>query len=130
MTKTEFVTKINDTLWELEDWELVSVWNEYCNHNNCTEDYIYDMDEFDNYYRDSTPTEIVNDIDSDFDTSDDFFRCTQYGTVSFTTATDNIDKYELGDLSNYIVGNLDALGCEALQEIIDEYEDEESEDED
>ena len=124
MTKTEFAIKVNNTLWELEDDELVSVWNEYCNHNNYAEDYIYSMVKFDEHYRDSTPTEIVGDLDPNFDIDDDFFRCTQYGTVSFTTATDNIDKYELGDLSNYIVDNLNALGCEELQEIIDEYEDE------
>ena len=125
MTKTEFAIKVNNTLWELKDNELVSVWNEFCDRNSYTEDHIYSMDEFDEHYRDSTPSDIVNDIDPNFDTGDDFFRPTQYGTVSFTTATDNIDKYELGDLSNYIVDNLDALGCEELQEIIDEYEDEE-----
>lgn len=127
MTKTEFVSKVNDTLWELEDYELVSVWNEFCSRNNYAGDYIYGMEEFDEQHQGATPTEIVNEIDSDFDTGDDFFRYTLYGTVSFTTATDNIDKYELGDLSTYIVDNLDGLGCETLQEIVDEYE---SEDED
>ena len=129
MERTEFANKIHEALLDLGD-ELVAVWNEYCSKNNYMEDYVYQMYEFDEHYEGCTPTQIVTALADDFDINQDFFRFTRYGTTSFSDPTEGIDEYELDDLTSYIERTCDWLHCNALQEIIDEHEEETSEDED
>ena len=123
MERTELANRIREALLDLGD-ELVSVWNEYCLKNNYGDDYIYQMYEFDEQYEGCTPTQIVETLVDDFDINQDFFRYTQYGTKSFSDPADGIDEYELDDLTSYIERNFDWLHCNTLQDILDEYEDE------
>lgn len=59
-----------------EDWSdsyKVSAWNEYCDRNNCTDDYIYSMWDFDDLMSGRKPSEIMDLANGNFSPHDAYF---------------------------------------------------------
>lgn len=116
--------KMDDYCWS--DWELVGLWNEYCENNNYWDDRIFSMDELDDLFCGCGAIELIDKLSSNFSTSDDYFKDTIYGLESF----DNIeDVIEIDDVIEYIIDNDDNLYCDAIRDMLDEIEELEEEEE-
>ena len=87
-----------DELEELEDEELVELWNKFCENTNMFEDTIYPMDELDDVVGKMYPTDLVDEIDfNNFSENDCYFSRIGYGGYieSFDTPYEVIDEEAL-----------------------------------
>lgn len=86
-----------DELEELDDEELVEMWNDYCENNRGGEgisaNKIYNMDEIDDVLGKMYPTDLFDTIDFNrFSEGDSYFRYNDYGYIeSFDAPYDVID---------------------------------------
>ena len=113
--------KLIEILAEMND-DIVPVWNEYCDNIGYYDDRIEYMDSLDDLMCEKTATEILNDIDRDFDIRDDYFRFTIYGMESFS---DPYDVVDVDDLADYIIKNEETLYSDELVEFFEEVEEQE-----
>lgn len=90
---------------EIDDRQLKQIWNDYCD-NYCSDDFVYDMDEFDDIMCNSTPTDIANRI-----FYGDFKPCHEYfsfnGYANLVSADYLEDLISIDDLAEYIYNNQD-----------------------
>lgn len=118
---------------ELESWrtyDLVLIWNDYCEECNYMDDYI-EYNNPDEFMSGRTPSEVLNEIGSDYNINDEYAVYTIYGWESFNYETDEHCPIDIDTLANWIVDDEDGHGYDSLQDIVDEYlEEEEEEDED
>lgn len=91
-----------DKLEELNDEELVELWNKFCENNNMFDDTIYPMDELDEVVGKLYPTDLFDTIDFNrFNEGDSYFGYNGYGyIVSFDTPYDVIDVEALVEYLN------------------------------
>lgn len=101
-----------------EDEEIVDAWNMYCSKKN-KEDYrVYRMGEFDEVYREVSPSQIASDAKSSkFNPDqDDYFAYDEIGCLtSFTKVDDSDSVIELKDLAEWLIssnGKID--GCRVV----------------
>ena len=118
MDKKELVY---DLLYEMPDYELAEVWNNYCATNYGGDKYIYEMNELDYVLGHCTPTEVLETVADDFSTYDDFFRNSQedYVLHSFNVVVDNICVEWLADC---IIDDDDDFGHYDIRELLDSEE--------
>lgn len=125
-TKTK-EDRILEILKSYKEWDLINAWNTRCENYRYDDDFIYSMDELDEFFYDVKPTELLNQLSDDFRVRDDFFRCSVFGLESFNYADDVVDYEELVE---YIMKEDDDLMDAEIREILDEDEyDDEDEDE-
>lgn len=104
---------IKQELEDLKESDLVSLWNEYCYHNNYEP--IYLVDELDPSMLDLSgdALEIITRIKrdfSDFDINDKYYEIDGYG--NYNSYNDPYDKINLDDLAEAIDNEeIDTLGC-------------------
>ena len=116
---------------ELESWnvdDLVTIWNDYCNECNYMDDYI-EWNNPDEFLMGRTPSEILEQIGSDYDIRDDYAVYTIYGWESFNSTYDEHCPIDIDALADWIADDEDGHGYDSLQDIVDEYLEEEDEDE-
>lgn len=94
MKKKEMIEELLDS--ELYPFELVEIWNEYCDDNRY-EDTIYTMDEIDTYFCDCAPSTILESISGSFNPNDEYFKDSIYGVHSFDCPEYEIDIERLVD---------------------------------
>jgi len=117
MTKLE--EKIYDLLNDLTDSALVDMWNNYCEKNSYSEDYIYRMYDFDEYYKDTEPHQIASDIQGDsFDIDDQYFVVGIHGTKSYQYGLDAISAID--DLIGYIIDSRECFGNRDIEEVLND----------
>lgn len=107
-------------LERLEDYQIVSIHNEYCEHSSY-ENRVYYMSEIDELLYDRTPTEILDCLTSSFNKNDKFIVDTIYGLESYNNIEDCVDFDELADflIENGDVDNiLEANDQEIYEEFI------------
>lgn len=106
---------------EIEENDLVYIWNEYCDKNKNFDDRIFQMGELDDYVGKGYATEILDRFSDDFSIRDDYFVETIYGIESFNV----VDEYiYFDDLVEYIVRNEEDFGMDRIREIFEEDEEE------
>lgn len=96
-----------EELEELEEQEVVDLWNDYCENNNrggegiCA-NRIYNMDEIDDVLGKMYPTDLLDTIDFNrFSEGDSYFGYNGYGYIeSFDTPYDVIDVEALVEYLN------------------------------
>lgn len=110
--------KLYDILNEMND-NIVPVWNEYCYNTNYYDDIIEYMDCLDDLLCGRTATEILNEVDRNFNIADDYFCFTVYGYESFN---DPYEVVDVGALADYILDNEETLGSDELVEFFEEVE--------
>ena len=110
--------KLYDILNEMND-DIVPVWNEYCDNSGYYDDRIEYMDSLDDLLFGRTATEILNEVDRDFNVRDDYFRFTIYGMESFS---DPYDVVDVDDLADYIIKNEETLYSDELEDFWSEVE--------
>ena len=116
---------------ELESWgtdELVEIWNDYCNERNYMDDYI-EYNNPDEFMSGRTPSEVLEQIGDNYDIRDDYAVYTIYGWESFNCTTDEHCPIDIDTLADWIVDDEDGHGYDSLQDIVDEYLEEEEEEE-
>lgn len=87
------VEKIREQLLSMarsnERWDLVELWNTYCDENNCSDDMIHynDIDEMENYF--SSIADFYHCL-GEYVESDDFFAFDGYGILNSFDCLDNL----------------------------------------
>ena len=103
---------------DIPDWELVNIWNEYCDRNNLYEDRIYEMDCLDEYLDGLSPSEVIDSLSDDFATWNTFFQDGVYGLHSFGDVSNNID---IDALTDTIFDDEETYGCDEIDDYFFEY---------
>ena len=132
MTDEEKREIIENAVDNLNESDLMYIWNEYCDYNNYYEDKVYYVSELDELCYGMKPTEIISryvDLDS-----------FEYFTDGVYTegSNDLLDLIDYGALIDYIIDNEEDFDnsdiADALEEIEeeddDDWDDEEDEEED
>ena len=121
MTRYE---KIKETLENMDTAELVYAHNSYCDATNSMDDYIYNMDEFDEILSGMTPWEVARAAyySGKFCPAHDYFWFNGYGNLESDDFTQRI--IYIDDIAEYIDRNEDSLYNDDIQEVLDEYEEE------
>lgn len=116
MTRYE---KIKSALDEMSTAELVNVYNAYCDAANYMDDYIYNMDEFDEIMSGQTPWEIARcAYYGDFCPAHDYFWFNGYANLCSADYPPDIISIE--DIAQYVDDNNDDLSNCDLAEILGE----------
>ena len=124
MEKTKKYDAIMEALESMDNDDLVDINNEYCDKNNYSDDRIYRMYELDELFGDMRVTEFLEKLTDEFRVSDDYFKYGIYGLESTDLPSDWMD---ISDIADYIESHDDSLRNNEIQEILDEFEDDEEE---
>ena len=138
--KTTLKERIIDLFREMNDEEVISVWNEYCREVNKFDDEIMDAYELEEWANNSGDT--MNILNCFFFGSDEeregtsanpnrnYFKFNGYGNIIsfdyiYNQFTDEFHYVDADELAEYIAENEEAFYNDEIQEIIDEYTSEE-----
>lgn len=138
--KTTLKERIIDLFKEMNDGEVISVWNEYCIETNKFDDEIMDYYELEEWVNNSGDT--MNILNRFFFGSDEeregtsanpnrnYFKFNGYGNIIsfdyiYNQFTDEFYYVDADELAEYIAENEEAFYNDEIQEIIDEYTSEE-----
>lgn len=132
--------RIMDVLKEMDDSELVSVWNEYCYTTNRYDDEILDADRLEEWVNNSGDTmNILNRFYFGYDDYDkngsanpnrDYFTFNGYGNIIsfdyiYNSYTNEFNYIDVDDLVDYIIENEEAFYNDDIQDILDDADDDE-----
>lgn len=128
MTDAEKRDIVEGAVDNLSEWELLGIWNEYCDYNNYWDDRVYYVSDLDELCYNMKPTEIISrygDLDSY-----EYFKDGVYTEGS----NDLLDLIDYGALIDYIIDNEEDFDnsdiADALEEIEEEDDDDWDEEED
>lgn len=110
---------VEDTVNNMEDNELLEVWNRFCDNNSWDDDKIYYIEEFNDMYSCEDPLEIARMVQgSGFDANDYYFKQSCYGDL---TSDDYVSGLidDLDALIDYIIKHDDDLGSSDIREVLD-----------
>lgn len=105
---------------ELSDGELVEVWNDYCERNNCCSDEIFSLDFFDGYFENYSPSEIAQRLFNsiNFNPNDTWFGFDGLGNPrTFNYLNGEIDLEAIAD---FAVEHDYSFGIWELADILEE----------
>ena len=127
-------------LQDMDDSDLIALWNERCDECNCMDDHIYNMCEFNDICGswllpsiDNNPLDIIDRVQidfSEFDSADDYFYINGYGHyVSFHTLEWSMGSpFNYDELAEAIAdGDVDIRGYDDLEEIMQDTEEDDNE---
>ena len=107
--------KIKEAITDLDNDDMVALWNEYCEANNYYDDYIENND-IDELFYGCKPSEVLNKIDTNkYNQDDNYCAVDGWGEyVSFDYADDDDSPFDLDSLAQWVYDNED--GCGYLDE--------------
>lgn len=111
---------VADCLENMDEVEVIGIWNEFCSGIGDYDEYIHDMDEIDDYFANYDASDIFEIAHNGyFDTSDYYFVDGIY-VESFDDIYEHVDDERL---VTYIVDADDNLGSQELLDLMmdDEY---------
>ena len=118
-----------DMLEGMDGWEIVSVHNTYCGKVRYDDDYIYEMEMFNEFENGRTPLEIASDV-AGLDLNDIWIRYNGNGNLESTVCPVDDDWIDIDEIADYIIDNDDALDNDEIREfLIEAYEEEDEEEE-
>ena len=120
---------IREYIKNLRDYEQVNLWNEYCGAQNCDDDRIKGMDEFDDLFYDLSPLEIVRCLDSYFNPNQGWFYFDGAGYVCSTNYPED-DVIQQDDIAEYIDESGDSLYDSGIAELLKSWDEDDGDDED
>lgn len=112
---------MNDVVYFMNDDDFVDLWNSYCGSDYRSGENIYYMCEFDDLMRSYSPVEILESVDDDFSTYDDYFSRDPYWEC-FSSFNDPLEKVDLDELIDYIIDNDDDFGFYDIRKMLDSEE--------
>lgn len=128
MTDAEKRDVVENAVDNLNESDLMYIWNEYCDYNNYCDDRVYYVSDLDELCYSMKPTEII----SRYGDLDGF----EYFTDGVYTegSNDLLDLIDYGALIDYIIDNEEDFDnsdiADALEEIEEEDDDDWDEEED
>lgn len=131
MTREELREQVLEILQSIDDADAVKVNNAYCEANHYFEDSVYFIDEIDEYLRTGnySPSEILGmAINGGYNHYSEFFRDNIYGVEFFDTfdlVSNGVTSVE--ELADFVIEEGGNIQVEELQELFDEYADEQEE---
>lgn len=123
MTRLEAIKAYLD---ELDEWELVTLNNEYCSAINDYDSQITSMCVFDEVFYNYKPLKLVRMLDNDFSADDDYFYIDNYGDICSTN--DPTQMIDTCDIAEYIDENNDYLYNLDLEKLLDDWNEDGDED--
>lgn len=125
MTK---LAQIEEVLEQMETDEIVEIHNLYCQEIKAMDDYIYSMDSIADvlYGEDIQRVLLMVHNGHEFNPNDNYFYFNGYGNLeSFSYHSDNSNSnIYTSEIARWIVKNEDSLGCDEIQDILEEEEEE------
>lgn len=135
--------RIRTALTEMDDSEIVNIWNEYCYTTNNFDDEIFNdcaLEEMINNSQDGALYWVNRFFYGSDDYSKDgsanpnrnYFQFNGYGNIQsfdyiYNNYSDTFSYIDVDSLIDYIIDNNDSLYCDDIQEILDDFETEETE---
>ena len=115
--------KLTELLDEMSGSDLLEIHNYYCEAINAWDSRIYDMDEFDEMFRDQDPSWIACRVFyGDFNPgSADYFTFNGYGNFVGMQEYEIANNIYISDIVDYIVRDDDELYNDEIREILDTY---------
>lgn len=120
---------IREYIKNLRDYEQVDLWNEYCDAQNCSDNRIGGMDEFDDLFYGLSPLEIVRRLDSSFNPNHTWFYFDGWGDVCSTNYPEN-EIIQQDDIAEYIDESGDNLYDSGIAELLKSWDEDDEDDED
>ena len=120
---------IREYIKNLRDYEQVNLWDEYCEAQNCDDDRIRCMEEFDDLFYDLSPLEIVRCLDSSFNPNHAWFYFDGAGYVCSTNYPED-DVIRQDDIAEYIDESGDSLYDSGIAELLESWDEDDGDDED
>lgn len=116
------IDKIKSEILRLDDSEMASMWNEYCDANGYYDDWI-EYNDIDELLCGCKPSEVLSRIDmKNYDESDEYCSYDGYGYLySFNCVDDNGSPFDLNSLAQWVYKNEDALGYLDEDDITDHF---------
>lgn len=107
--------KIKEAITDLDNSDMVALWNDYCEANNYYDDYI-EYNDIDELLYGCKPSEVLSRIDKDkYDQNDRYCAIDGWGEyVSFDYVDDSDSPFDLDSVAQWIYNNEDA--CDYLDE--------------
>lgn len=134
--------RILEVLKELDDSDIISIWNSYCDEVNRYDDRIYYMEELNDIFQGQDADYILCRAfyghdegieNSSFNPVRDYFMFNAYGNlVSFDYASFNQYSgkfmlsdfdYEVNSIIDYMIDNHDSFGIDEVEDILEDMED-------
>lgn len=115
---------IENVLQEMSTQDIVAIHNSYCDSSNNMDDWIYNMEEFDEIMSGVSPWEIARScyFGEDFNPCCDYFRFNGYANLeSFDFAPGGNSGIYTYDIAKYIDRNEESLGNDDIQNVLDEF---------
>lgn len=120
MTYEEARFNIINVIEKMNEPDLIELYNTYCRHSGNKGKQIYMMSELNDELYDLLPNEIINIVDCNFDTYDDFFMYNKRGIlISFSSLDGLID---INDIVDCILIDEDDLYNKEIENILKEYD--------
>ena len=129
MTYDEFRNGIREAVESMDDSDLVNAWNEVCDNENYMDDYIYSNDPDELLYG-KTPSDILSEVTEDYSVNDNYAVWTVYGLESFNYTSDSSCPIDIDIIVDYIIDNEEDFDDSDIEELLDQWNEEEEEDED
>ncbi|MBR5272775.1 MAG: hypothetical protein IKU25_05205 [Clostridia bacterium] len=132
--------KIKDVIEEMDDAELVYIWNEYCDAANRFDDRIERMDEITELFDTRDADGVLNMLNRFYFGSDcynengsanpnrDYFVFNGYGNIESTDFPR--DFVDVDELAEYITEHGEDFSVDEIADVLNEDEDEDENDED
>ena len=103
-------SKVREAVDNLDEYDKVGLWNEYCDDNQYYDERIYGND-IDELLYGLKPSEVLNAIDLDnYSENDDYVVESIYGYRSFNYFSDDNSPYDEDSLVEYIMDNEEHFG--------------------
>lgn len=138
---------MNEKLLELfknmDDSDIISVWNEYCSMVNCFDDEIMDYETLEEYISNDSKNDTITWLNRFYFGSDDYsseegsanpnrnyFTFNGYGNIVsfdyiYNSCSEEFNHIDIDALIDYIVENKESFYNDDIQKILDEEETEE-----
>lgn len=126
MTYDELREGVKCALYDMHDRDIINAWNELCDNENYMDDYIYSNDPDELLYG-QTPSEVLNNIGSDYNINDEYAVFTIYGLESFDYVTDSNCPVDYDMLVDYVIDNSEAFDNSEIEDLLEEYDSEDEE---
>lgn len=115
----ELEEELEDTIkFDLDNDELVWLWNDYCDENNYNDYRVYLTEELDELCFDMKPTDIIHT----YGECDGYDYYTEDIGSGIHCSNEVIDLIEVDELVDYIVGNYETnRDCTVIDTALEEY---------
>ena len=120
---------IREYIKDLRDYEQVNLWNDYCEAQDCCDNQIGRMEDFDDLFYGLSPLEIIRRLDGTFNPNHAWFYFDGWGDVCSTDRPED-EVIQQDDIAEYIDESGDSLYDSGIAELLESWDEDDEDDED